>query len=64
MADPIVQLFGKNRAASDDQRPGGSHQKRRVTGLMTRLRSAYRAAIRDALEMPDSAATDASDRAS
>jgi hypothetical protein len=63
MANPIVQLLRRNRSAVDPQRSDG-HQTRQATGLMTRFRSAYRAAIRDALEMPDSAAPDASDRAS
>jgi hypothetical protein len=61
MANPIVQLFRKNRAAPDDLRPVDA-QQRQVTGLMTRFRSAYRGAIRDALEMPDGAAADTSRR--
>jgi hypothetical protein len=61
MANPIVQLFRKSRAAPDEPRRGDL-QPRHVTGLMTRFRSAYRGAIRDALEMPDGAAADASRR--
>jgi hypothetical protein len=59
MANPIVQLFKKHRGApphrdEPQQQPG--------PGLVTRFRSAYRGAIRDALEMPDGAVADGSRR--